>query len=104
MANGMTVELVLFRLKDGVDTQAFLAAADAIMPDLRAMQGFVRRELLHDANGQWADVVYWASHDDALAAAEAVQHLASMQPFGSRIDEATVTMLHLAQGRVYNEQ
>ena len=43
------LEVVLFKLKPGADAAAFLAASEAVMPDLRTMRGFIRRELFKDA-------------------------------------------------------
>ena len=68
MQNGLTVELVTFKLNEGADEAAFLQAADAVMADIRQLPGYVRRELLKGDDGQWIDVVHWRSRADALAA------------------------------------
>jgi hypothetical protein len=88
-------EVVLFSLKPDAETEAFLAAAEAMMPDLRAMRGFVRRDLALGENGRWVDMVQWRTMEDAHAAAEAIMRVPSAMPFMGMIDETSITMLHL---------
>ncbi len=97
MNQSLTVEVVLFKLKPGVEEAAFVRASDALLPVLRAMSGFVRRELLKGEDGQWIDLVHWNSLAEAQAAAEQVPHLPACHPFLGMIDETSVTMLHLQQ-------
>jgi hypothetical protein len=60
------VEWAPFRLLDGVTEQALLEASETLQRDFLARQrGFVRRELLRGADGQWVDLVHW--EDDAAA-------------------------------------
>lgn len=101
MQNGLTVELVTFKLNEGADEAAFLQAADAVMADIRQLPGYVRRELLKGDDGQWIDVVHWRSRNDALAAAELFNTLPSAQAFGSFLDAGTIAMLHPAQALVW---
>jgi hypothetical protein len=44
-------EVVLFKLQEGISDEAFVRAANALMPDLTAMPGFIRRELGKDQDG-----------------------------------------------------
>ena len=103
MQNGLTVELVTFKLIEGADEAAFLAAADAVMADIRRRSGYVNRELLKGDDGQWIDVVHWRSREDALAAAELFNSLPTAQAFGSFPDFTSLTMLHLAQALVWED-
>ena len=95
------LEVVLFKLKPGADDAAFLAASEAVMPDLRAMRGFIRRELFKDTDGRWMDTVHWQSLDDAHRAAEAFLGLPCAQTLIALIDEPSITMLHLEPVRSY---
>jgi GH15 family glucan-1,4-alpha-glucosidase len=99
----LTVEVVLFKLKPTTDEAAFLKAADAIMPDLRSMPGYLRRELLKGDDGQWLDVVYWRSLAEAQQAAQDLMQRPAVQPLFGMLDETTVTILHPHQARVYGE-
>ena len=102
MQNGLTVELVTFKLIEGADEAAFLAAADAVMADIRRLPGYVNRELLKSDDGQWIDVVHWRSRDAALAAAELFNTLPSAQAFGAFLDFDSITMLHPVQALVWD--
>ncbi len=101
MEAGPVVEIVLFRLKEGIRHEDFLQAADALMLDLRRMSGYIKRELLCDASGQWVDLVYWRSLDEALAAAEQFNTLPGARPFNAMIEPPS-RMLHVQRLRHYD--
>lgn len=101
MEAGPVVEIVLFRLKEGIRHEDFLQAADALMLDLRRISGYIKRELLCDASGQWVDLVYWRSLDEALAAAEQFNTLPSARPFNAMIEPPS-RMLHVQRLRHYD--
>lgn len=89
-----TIEHVTFRLLPGTDRAAFLAAACATEAVVRAQGGFRARMLAEAEDGTWSDVVTWASHAEAMAAAEAVVADPGFAPFGALIDGPTVQMTH----------
>ena len=88
------LELVSFRLNDGVDPTAFLAAAADTAPILKGFGGCLGRHLSCDADGLWTDSVLWKDMDTALRAAETVVQDPGFAPFGAMIDGATVSMRH----------
>lgn len=96
------LEVVLFKLRPGADEAAFLAASEAVMPDLRAMRGFIRREVFKDVDGRWMDTVHWQSLGDAHRAAEVFLGLPCAQTLIALIDEPSMTMLHLEPMRSYS--
>ncbi len=100
MTYPLTIEVVLFKLKPGVEAMAFVAAAEAMLPDLRAVPGFVRRELLRGDEGLWVDVVHWRSLSEALAAMDLMVTQPSAGPFMAALDEQSIEMLHLQQVHV----
>ena len=57
MAPSRILEVVVFTLKPDVDSATFMQANAALMPELRTMPGFVGREILATAGGQWPDMV-----------------------------------------------
>lgn len=91
-----TIELVTFRLTPGADRLAFLDAARATEATVRRQPGFVARMLTEAPNGTWSDIVTWASHPQAMAAAEAVMSDPDFGPFAAMIDGPTVRMGHSA--------
>lgn len=101
MHNQPITEIVIFKLNPGVNEAAFLQAAEAIMPTIRALPGFMDRQLLKGEQGQWLDVVHWQSRDAALRAAEIFPTLECAHSFITLIDEASLTMLHLDPVRTW---
>lgn len=97
MTESLTVEIASFKLKPGVDDAAFLNAAEAMAPDLRAVPGFVRRELLHSDENLWVDLVHWRSLSEALAAMDVMMTTPSAGPFMAALDESSIAMHHLQQ-------
>jgi hypothetical protein len=96
--NQSVIEVVVFKLQQGVSEEAFLQAANALMPDLTAMPGFIKRELGkdQDGSGQWADMIYWESLEQAHQAAERVMQLPSCKPFLGMIQLEGMTMMHVS--------
>jgi hypothetical protein len=92
-------EVVLFKLQEGISDEAFVRAANALMPDLTAMPGFIRRELGkdQDGSGQWVDMVYWESLEQAHQASEKIMQLPSCKPFLNMINLEGMTMLHVSR-------
>ncbi len=101
MSERLVVEVVTFKLKAGVDEADFLQSADAVMSDLQAMSGYIDRELLKDAQGQWMDILHWQSMDEALAAAEALMTAPNAGAFIAMLDATNMAMYHLEQVRAY---
>jgi hypothetical protein len=89
------VEIVQFRLKAEVDSEAFLAAAADVQVAVATLAGYVGRELLMNDAGGWMDGVHGRSMADALAAAEVFPTLPAAGPFVALIDERSMTMQHL---------
>ena len=101
MSNGHTLEVAMFRLKDGTDQEAFLSASDATMSALRSYSGFIRREVFKSEDGQWLDLLYWTSLEEAMSAAEQILDDPSCHPFLEMLDMPSLTMLHLHPVRTY---
>lgn len=97
--NSPTIELVQFRLRDGVDEGTFLAAVADTQVAISRLPGFLSRELLKGDDGLWVDLVHWCSAAEAHAAAEAFSTMPEVSAFASMIDETAMTMLHLGQVR-----
>lgn len=88
------MEIVTFRLAEGVSQKDFLTSAAKTEVLLRARGDVVRRWLTVDDTGLWTDLVEWTSQSAALkTAAEVVEH-PDFQPFMAMIDPKTVSMRH----------
>jgi hypothetical protein len=102
MSNKPTIEIVLFRLKPGVNEAAFLEANRAVQADLQKASGYLRREMTKNEDGQWLDLVYWNSLAEAKQAAEAFPTWPSTQRLAGMIDESSINMLHVHPVETFN--
>jgi hypothetical protein len=68
----MLLETTIFRLADGVDEAAFLAADEALQAELSPRPGFVRRTTARGAAAEWLVLTLWWSADAADDAPAAV--------------------------------
>jgi hypothetical protein len=92
---GQVLELVVFKLGDGVSREQFLAASDAVSVWLSTRPGFVSRDLVYDREGdRWVDVVWWETLREARAAAELATTSETCKPMFALIDEESTLMLH----------
>ena len=89
------LELVVFKLDDGVSREQFLGTNDAVSAWIGKQPGFISRELSYDAEGdRWIDVLWWESMDEARAAAEKAMTSESCTPMFRLIDMESTLMLH----------
>ena len=101
------IEWAPFQLKEGVDEAAFLSASEDLQKEfLNLQKGFVKRDLARAADGQWADIVFWASHADAEAAVKvAMDYPACLRYFemlaSADPDKPELDILHLNVVRSY---
>ncbi len=86
-------EIVLYRLKPDTNRDRFLAISAQATVWLQQQPGYLGRELLED-DGQWIDVVRWASRDDALSAASAFADVPEAAVFMAVVEPDSVRMLH----------
>lgn len=87
-------EIVTFRLVEGADPAAFVAAAEAMTPFLRRSGAVLSRTLSADEDGLWIDHVTWTSMTAALAAAQTMMAQPEAGPFMALVDPDTVEMRH----------
>ncbi|GIK63881.1 MAG: hypothetical protein BroJett018_16750 [Chloroflexota bacterium] len=95
--NMPVVELVLFRAKAGVSQQTLIEGTQSIQMWLAQQPGYIRRELLMTHEGQWADLVYWNSYEEAMVAGEKFMSLPEAGPLESVMDVTTIQMFHFHQ-------
>jgi hypothetical protein len=101
---GKVLELVVFKLREGVSREQFLGTADPVSEWIREQPGFVSRELSYDAeNDRWVDIVRWRTMGEAHAAAELAMSSESCAPMFGLIDMESTLMIHadLAISPVY---
>jgi hypothetical protein len=94
-AETKVLELVVYKLREGVSREQFLGTNDAVSSWIRQQPGFISRELVHDAEGdRWVDVIWWETLEQAQAANELSMTSESCSPMFAMIDLESALMLH----------
>ena len=89
------LELVVFKLNDGVTREQFLSTNEAVSTWISNQPGFVSHELMYDAEGdRWIELAWWRTMQDAHAAAELAMTSESCAPMFALIDMESTLMLH----------
>jgi hypothetical protein len=88
-----TIEIVNFRLNDGITDEAFIAETMHMERDfLGKLHGFLDRDTGKSASGDWVVVLHWASAEDAQASMDKFVGNEGTKAFTSKIDMSTFTM------------
>ena len=88
------MEVVTFSLKEGVSNKEASHKLQALNELVRHFEGFIRRNISFDKDGNWIDVVYWTSKELAVKAADEVAKNQKAAEIFAIIDETSVTMNH----------
>jgi hypothetical protein len=88
------IEIVQFRLAEGVSRDDFVAAAAATMPALCAFEGFIGRTLSEGEDGAWTDHVKWTSPELAQAAMAGSMKNEALLPFIMAIDPDNMALTY----------
>jgi len=68
------IEWAPFELAEGVSDETLLKASNTFQNEfVNAQKGFIRRELLKGKDGQWVDLIFWESKEDAEKVMENVE-------------------------------
>ena len=88
------IEVVTFKLADGVSEAEFLKTVPASNDFLNTRDGFISRRLSRDDQGTWMEHIEWETLAAATAASEAFMNQASLKPLMQAIDGANAKMSH----------
>ncbi len=91
-----TLELVTYRTLPSVSEAAFLKESGKLAGWLRAQPGFQYHSLTRRDDGEWIDMVYWASAEEAKASSDKFMADQKDSAFMAAIDPDSVAMAHLA--------
>lgn len=85
------VEITTFRLADGVDLKAFIAANADINVWLKKQPGFISRRICEGEDGTVVDLLIWSSVQNGQKAAEGIMAEMGSSPVHTAIDQSTVS-------------
>ncbi len=88
------IELVLYKLKDGIGETAFSEISTTTNNWLAQQPGFITRRHGIKDDGERVDYVEWESMEDAKAAGEKFMNAPELRPFIEATDMSSVTMRH----------
>lgn len=82
IGDAVIVEWAPFRVREGVADADVIEAAEALQREfLECCDGFLGRELLRSADGQWADLVRWRDESAAHAIMDRIAESAVCQRY-----------------------
>ena len=97
------VEWAPFSLKEGVNEQAMLEAAELIQREfLSKQEGFIKRELLKGADHKWVDILHWTSKEAAEKVMQNVMSSKACQQYFQCMADAVEAPLHFEQVKTWN--
>ena len=89
------LEIVTFKIKDGVNLPDFLTASAELEEGFaKKQEGYLSRIFARGEDNEWVDVIRWRTMADAEAAAKAAMQSPACAPMFGMIDEASVKMMH----------
>ncbi len=92
---GRVVELVVYKLNEGVSREQFLATNEAVSSWISRQPGFISRDLVYDDEGdRWVDIVWWKTLEQAQAAMELSMTSESCTPMFAQINDESMLLLH----------
>ncbi len=89
------IEVVEFKLNDGVDAETFIKAANDTVEFVESLDGFIKRSLSQGEDGIWMDIVEWRDMASAKSAAEKFPQAEEAKALCSMIKMQTAKMQHL---------
>lgn len=90
----IVVKVIEYRLSNGIGEKTFLKASAALMPEIRELKGFLKRELQKGQNGRWRDIVYWKTRKDADRSEHDIPNLPACMTCIGMMDHRTLSVAH----------
>ena len=87
-----TLEIVEFKLNDGVTVEDFLQEVEKSNSFVSSLKGFIKRHIAQDEHGLWVDVVEWQGRPSAMDAAKHFEQASEVKNFMMKINHATIRM------------
>lgn len=87
-----TIEILQWRSAAGISDQSMINAVEAMVPDLRQLPGFRYQTLVKSANGDWMDIYWWDSKEDAHRSNELMANTQSLANLLKLIEPDSVSI------------
>ncbi|TPN85184.1 hypothetical protein [Aquimarina algicola] len=86
------LEIVKWKAKPNVSDSQMIEMVDAMVPDLKNIEGFIDQVLYKDKDEYWIDVYYWDSVQNAHLSNERMADKASLKKLLELIQLETITI------------
>ena len=86
------LEIVKWKAKPNVSDKKMINSVDAMVPDLKNLDGFISQVLYKDDNNYWIDIYYWDTVENAHLSNERMADKESLKNLLGLIELETVTM------------
>lgn len=90
------VELVKWRSKEGIEDDKMIAAVDGILPDLKALPGFISKTLCKDDSGFWVDLYSWETRAQAETSNDLMAPRPAFQALMDLVDPSSISITFLS--------
>jgi hypothetical protein len=94
--NTNVVEIVKWKAAPGVSDSAMIDAAQALVPDLKTVGGFIEKTLYRNGD-EWVDIYYWETVEDAQLSNERMAGKASFGKLLSLVQPESVSIAVLTE-------
>ena len=89
------LEIAIYKTNDGVSDADFIKTGVEMEANFAKKQkGFIKRTFAKSEIGEWVDVIYWETMDDAMKASEVAMKSPVCAPMFGIIDPTSVKMHH----------
>ncbi|WP_108869525.1 hypothetical protein [Aquimarina aquimarini] len=86
------LEIVKWKAKPNVSDKKMIDSVNAMVPDLKKLEGFISQTLYKDKNDYWIDIYYWDTTENAHLSNELMADKESLKHLLELIKLDTVTM------------
>jgi len=101
----MIIELIEFKLIEGISEESFLKALNKAQVRFFNIQtGFIRRDLLKTKDDTWINIFYWKSIENAQKAAKEFTEHSSCLPFVQMVSPISMKITYLDQIKTYKSK
>jgi hypothetical protein len=88
------IEVVRYKLEKGVTDSQVAELSDKLQKEVELQPGYIARRLAKSTEGEWVDLVFWNSLDDALNASNHINNLPLASLFMKLVNTESVAFDH----------
>ena len=100
MEKATVIEMVLFKVKEGIEIELAQKELSKVNDFLSEQEGFISRKISISDDGQFLDIVFWEDMNTAMAAANKIMQSPDAMKIFSIIDQKTQLFKHF---KVFND-